>query len=230
MIFNEFDILKGFKYIRKEYINGHWRYWYEDPVGTTRKGKFGEIFTGFKNDPYGAFKKLLEERRGQVVDVFTVKLPVVIRNSKTGKFEVVKDERIGKPLLIDTNVDLVFGNDKDKVGLDHIIRKHHIRQNDYINLNVLENSIIDTFRTIDLNDPKSQTEIIVDNDKKLIKFTSVDKRGNKVAIGTEIRKDDNGKEMIRHFILTSYDANKKTFEKMNTYQERDKRLKWYEKK
>lgn len=228
MVYN--DILKGFKYIRKEYINGHWKYYYEDPVGVIRKGKFGEIFTGFKNNPHGAFKKLLKERRGQAVDVFTVKLPVVIRDHKTKRLKVINDERTGKPLLTDTSVDLVFGDDRKNVGLDHIIRKHYIRQNDYINMQVLEESIIDTFKTLDVNDPNSQTQITVDNDKKLIKFSAVDGKGNRITIGTEIRQDDSGKEMIRHFILTSYDANKKLREKLNSYKERDKRLKWYENK
>lgn len=230
MLSLEVDILKGFKYIRKEYINGRWKYWYEEPVGITRKGKFGEIFAGFKGNPYGAFKKLFEERHGQAVDVFKIKLPVVIRDEETGKFKVVNDERTGKPLLVDTNVDLVFGDDRDKVGLDHIIRKHHIRINDYPSVQVLEDSIIDTFKTLDVNDPDSQTEITVDSDKKLIKFSAVDKKGNKIAIGTEIRKDDDGNEMIRHFILTSYDVNKKLKEKLNSFNEKEKRLKWYEKK
>lgn len=199
-------------------------------MGGVRKGKFGEIFTDFKNNPYGAFQKLIKERRGQAVDVFNVKLPVIVRDEKTGGFKVVKDERTGYPLLVDTNVDLVFGDDRDKVGLDHIIRKHHIRMNDYMNIQVLEDSIINTFKTLDVNAPESQTEIMIENKKKLIKFSAVDKNGNKIAIGTEIRKDDSGKEMIRHFILTSYDVNKGLKEKLNSFEEKNKRLKWYEKK
>ena len=35
---------------------------------------------------------------------------------------------------------------------------------------------------------------------------------------------------VRHFILTSYDVSRNVWDKMNTNQERQKRLKWYEKK
>lgn len=124
-----------------------------------------------------------------------------------------------------TCVDLMFGDDRKNIGLDHIIRKHYIRMNDYISIQALEDSIIDTFKTVDINDSDSQAQITIDNDKKMIKFSAVDKKGNKIAIGTEIRQDDKGKEMIRHFILTSYDANKKLKDKLNSFSERNKRLK-----
>lgn len=152
------------------------------------------------------------------------------RDEKTGELKVVKDERTGKPLLANTNVDLVFGDDRHDVGLDHIIRKHHIRQNDYISIQALEDSIVNTFRTLDVNDPQSGTETLINNEKRAIKFSSIGKKRNKIVIGTEIRKDDKGKEMIRHFILTSYDVNRQMKEKFNTIEVKKERLKWYEKK
>ena len=97
-------------------------------------------------------------------------------------------------------------------------------------IQALEDSIVNTFRTLDVNDPQIGTEILINNEKKDIKFSSTDKKGNKITIGTEIRQDDKGREMIRHFILTSYDINRQMKEKFNTIKVKKERLKWYEKK
>ena len=61
---------KSFKYIRREWRNGRWRYWYEEPKHTDKealKGGFGEKWKGYKGKPREAFEKLLKEQKKEIL-------------------------------------------------------------------------------------------------------------------------------------------------------------------
>ena len=71
------ELLKSHKYIRREWRNGRWRYWYEEIVGRVSNGRFGKVLTEYVGKPAEAFKRLFKDKRGQAYDVVTVNLPAI---------------------------------------------------------------------------------------------------------------------------------------------------------
>ena len=218
MNLSEYYLLKSFKYIRREWRNGRWRYWYEEPKNNTPKtGGFGTIYTGYEGKPHEAIRKLLREKSGQCANVFSCPLPVLVKNEDTGKWEKAKDED-GNDIMADTDVDLVYGN--SFVGLRHIIEKHYIYNNDYSSLSNLEDAVVGSFE--DINNERPDAEL--DNEKEnLPKFEILDSNNNKLVIQVQIKKDDNGEIQFRHFILTSFDKSRNSSRKKNSAKERKAR-------
>lgn len=183
---------KSFKYIRKFRKNGRWNYVYEEPHYQPQSN-FGEIFDGYKGDSVGAIRKLLKEKSGQCSDVVTAMMPVLYRG-KNGKIQVQKEG--GKPVLIPTSIDYVYG-DENK-GMKHIIDKHFIYHDDYHTIDQLSNAVEYSLKNV------SDAEIQISKHSRF-KFRTVDNKGNRVVVGVEIVKTKRG-DMIRHFVLTSYDT------------------------
>ena len=63
-------------------------------------------------------------------------------------------------------------------------------------------------------------------DKERNNFSVVDNNGIKMVIGIEQNKDDQGKDTVRHFILTSFDiSTKKALNNRQTMEENYEKLK-----
>ena len=149
MTLSEVNILKSFQYIRREWRNGRWRYWYEKPNQKTRdrfKGGFKEQWKGYKGKPREAFNKLLIERKGQVEDAFEAKLPF-IDEDENGKIRYVRNSS-GNLKLMKTGVDLVWGNKYLNSGLEHIIDKHLIRYSHYNTVQEVIDDIVNSFEEL----------------------------------------------------------------------------------
>lgn len=190
---------KSFKYIRREWRNGRWRYWYEEPrVKVASEGKYGKITRRFTGDPRQAFKQLFHDKTGQAFDVVTVNLPA-IDIGQDGKFYEVKQSD-GDSMLVDTPVDLIWGN-KGK-GLKHILLRHYVQQNDFNSIKEVEDTL--TYNLIKLQNLPNSFNIKFIPDKQCYELK--DWRGQLFVVGVELDNDIDGNKVVRHFILTDYDV------------------------
>ena len=212
------DLLKSHKYIRREWRNGRWRYWYEEIVGRVSKGQFGKVLTEYVGKPAEAFKRLFKDKRGQAYDVVTVNLPAIDFDDNGEMYEVIQTD--GKPLNIPTPIDLVWGDNKK--GLFHILLRHFVQQNDFHSIKDAEADISVALKRFETN----SEEFSVKFDKERNNFSVVDNNGIKMVIGIEQNKDDQGKDTVRHFILTSFDiSTKKALNNRQTMEENYEKLK-----
>lgn len=195
------ELLKSHKYIRREWRNGRWRYWYEEIVGRVSNGRFGKVLTEYVGKPAEAFKRLFKDKRGQAYDVVTVNLPAIDFDENGEMYEVIQTD--GKPLNIPTPIDLVWGDNKK--GLFHILLRHFVQQNDFHSIKDAEADISVALKRFETN----SEEFSVKFDKERNNFSVVDNNGIKMVIGIEQNKDDQGKDTVRHFILTSFDISTK---------------------
>ena len=206
---------KGFKYLRKEFRNGKWKYFYQETRGDKDKKeiskkerkeleeKFGTILEGYANKPKEAFKKVLEEglagRPSQVLGAFNLEIPVFQRG------KIVEGETVNTP------IDFVW-EDKS-VGVKHIMK--HVgnivsevtgKKTDYASIDELVSSMFNMFT--DYKEVKA-----IDNDLTFYGKEKLD--GYKVTIRKRVEgfdKDNNPLE--KHYLVTSYDVSVGEFNKI----------------
>lgn len=195
---------KSFKYIRRFWKNGRWNYVYEEPQREFTPKQWGEVYKGFEGKPKEALNHLLKKQQGQCMDVATVMLPVIYRG-KDGKLKK-RVGKNGKPILIPTSVDVVWGTETK--GFAHILDKHYVKHDDYKSVEDCVDAVAYTLQNFD-------DEPYVQGKDGRFKIKGVDAHGNEVSIGVEVVRAGKSRDLIRHFVLTSYDG---------TRQETDKEL------
>lgn len=201
--------MKSYKYIRREWRNGRWRYWYDtvSPKEQWHKGGFGRIHQGYWHNIHGAFDKLMKEQKGQVEDVFSIKLPFVYIDENTGNWTVAKDKG-GKVINQKVGVDLVWGDRYNDAGLDHIIDKHFQKYDHYHNINDIVDAMDDSVNEINSGSESTNIELdLIDNSGNRLSrpnFVITTPNGNRMVIGTKVMKTDDDKIAVKHFILTSF--------------------------
>lgn len=193
-------ILKSFGYIRREWRNGRWRYWYDDIRGKIVEGKYGKVLKNFVGDPRQAFKALFRMKTGQAYDVVTLKLPAIDVDEKGHVYEVKQVG--GHTMPIDTPIDLVWGNNKK--GLKHILIRHFVQQNDFKSIQEAEDKI--TYNLLKLQRRSDLFDVKFNAGNSV--YEIVNKEGDKFVVEVEVSKDIYGNQAVRHFILTSYDSSK----------------------
>lgn len=238
MNLSEFYLLKSFRkisvkppapysgerphsYIKRERRSYGWRYWYVEPKRHMKTdGGFGEQWQGLRDKPRAAFNKLLVKKKGQVEDVFTARLPFFYRRKGQERFFAAKKN--GKKILVKTGIDLVWGNKHKDIGIDHIIDKHLIKFNHYNNIDEIFRDLQDSFA--ELNKPHSTMGFEVKGMRSgQPQITFITKKGIKLVLGSKVKKLDDGTDLIKFFILTSYEEDEdwKAFE--NTPEERKRK-------
>lgn len=130
----EIYLMKSYKYIRREWRNGRWRYWYDDVKDKFVRGRYGQILRNFVGDPRQAFKALFRGKTGQAYDVVKIKLPAIDVDENGRPYQVYQTG--GEPLLVETPIDMIWGN-VDK-GLKHILLRHFVQQNDFSSIQNVE--------------------------------------------------------------------------------------------
>lgn len=201
-------LLKSFKYIRREWKNGKWKYWYEEPEGTVSKGRFGKILRDYVGNPSGAFKRLFKDKRGQAFDVVTLNLPA-LDIGEDGKFREAY-QPTGEIIYSEVPIDLVWG--KKTEGLFHILLRHFVQQNDFKTISEAEKVISSNLKNFE-ND-SSSFEVKFNEGKQSFEILSKDKK--MFIIAPELGVDSLGQQVVRHFILTSYDNDSTTTFKQNS--------------
>ena len=198
MNLSEYYFLKSFKYIRREWRNGRWRYWYEDIKGSIHNGKFGRILKEYIGDPSGAFKRLFKDKRGQAYDVVTLKLPALYID-ENGKFKEATQPD-GEKIYVNTSIDMVWGS--SGVGLFHILLRHFVQQRDFSSIKEAEEVISSNLKNFE----KDESSYIVqfEEEKQSFIITTEDKKLFVIAVEQDM--DSTGEQAVRHFILTSYDT------------------------
>lgn len=221
-------LLKSYKYIRREWQNGHWRYWY-DPVSSKErwyKGGFKEVHgSGYWHKIHNAFDTLMKEQRGQVENVFSIKLSFMYIDGTTGNWTAAKDSN-GSPINQKVGVDLVWGDKRSQIGLEHIIDKHYQQYDHYHALDDIVAAMDDSVR--EMNDGAEATiETVFTRGNRLSvpRYIVTTPNGNRMVIGTRGMVLSNGKIAVKHFILTSFTVDKDWRGQANDYNERNKRLK-----
>lgn len=194
------DIEKSFRYIRREWHNGRWRYWYDDIRGKIVEGKYGKVLKNFVGDPRQAFKALFRMKTGQAYDVVTLKLPAIDVDENDHVYEVRQVG--GHTMPIDTPIDLVWGNANK--GLKHILIRHFVEQNDFKTIHDVENKL--TYNLIKFQ--KDPSSFKVQFNEKLRSYELKNNNDELFIIDVEVSKDIYGNQAVRHFILTSYDSSK----------------------
>lgn len=197
MNLSEYYLLKSFKYIRREWRNGRWRYWYENTRGKFVEGRWGKILKEYVGDPRQAFKRLFKDKGGQAYDVVTLKLPA-LDIDKDGKiYDVTQTD--GKPLVIDTPIDLIWGN--NSYGIRHILKRHYVEQNDFESIEEVENTIAMNLIAFSKRPDLFNAEFDSDTNS----FEILNRKKEKFIIRVEKDVDVYGVEAIRCYVLTSYD-------------------------
>ena len=215
MNLSEFYLLKSFKYIRREWRNGRWRYWYEDARGKLVEGRWGKILKEYVGDPRQAFKRLFRDKGGQAHDVVTLKLPA-LDIDKDGKIYDVTQTN-GKQLIIDTPIDLIWGNSQH--GIRHILKRHYVEQNDFNSIEEVENTI--SMNLIAFSKRPDLFSAKFDDRNNC--FVLKKQNGEKFLIQVEKGTDAYGVETIRCYVLTSYDTSRSKGDKKITDSEEKER-------
>lgn len=208
----EIYLMKSYKYIRREWCNGRWRYWYDDVKDKFVRGRYGQIFRNFVGDPRQAFKALFRGKTGQAYDVVKIKLPAIDVDENGMPYQVYQTG--GEPLLVETPIDMIWGN-VDK-GLKHILLRHFVQQNDFSSIQNVEDVL--TYNLIRFQRYPSSFEVKFN--ERSGAYELLNQRGESFVISVEVSKDLYGNQIVRHFILTSYDSsrskNSKIIEDENT--------------
>lgn len=220
-------LLKSFKYIRREWKNGKWKYWYEEPdMGHIHEGNFGRFLTGFKGEPNKAFRHLFFSKTGQALDVAEFELPVVEYDKKLDKY-VISDKKAV------TGIDLVWGTNGR--GIKHILHNHFLRKNDFNSIEDCERRISAVLKGLEkgriklknITSERPDGTTSVDGIKRVLKLVAETSIGDKLVFDVEMQIVD-GKELFRYFILTDYDntrgARSKTIEDENEIERRNRLL------
>ncbi len=212
--------MKSYKYIRREWVNGRWRYWY-DPVSPKErwyKGGFKDVHgSGYWHRIRDAFDTLMRKQRGQVENVFSVSLPFMYVDDATGNWTVAKDTS-GKPISQKVGVDLVWGDKRSQLGLEHIIDKHYQQYDHYHGLDDIVNAMDDSIQEMNAGAGVNVETVLVDdrgNKLDVPKYIVTTPNGNRMVIGTKKMDFGNGKTAVKHFILTSFVVDKKWRSKAN---------------
>lgn len=212
---------KPHSYIRRARRSYGWRYWYDEPKRHLKeKGGFGEQWQGLRDNPRKTFNKLLVEKNGQVEDVFTAKLPFFYRRKGQGRFFVAKKNN--KKILVKTKIDLVWGNKRANTGIDHIIDKHLIRYSHYNNIDEIFRDLRDSFA--ELNKPHSKIDFEVKGMKSgQPQITFRTKKGIRLILGSKVKTLGDGSDLIKFFILTSFEEDEDWEAFKNTPEERERK-------
>lgn len=137
------------------------------PIGF---GYFGNIYDQFKGKVKEAFDFLISHKEGDLIGVFH------------------RDEL--------SDIDLVWGNDEEGKGLDHIIKKHIERLKDFASVEEAQTKIEDVIKN---------GKIIKDKWDK----ATIENENFRVVIRKNIRDDDgNIIEENKNWVVTSFDNNR----------------------
>lgn len=188
-------LMKSYKYIRREWRNGRWRYWYDEPNGAVTYDR--PIFRQFINNPSAAFQKLFERKRGQALDVATIKLPPIDVDENGQFFEVKQSD--GTQMLIDTPIDLIWGSSTR--GLFHLLLRHFVQQDDFSSVKSVEDYVVQSLHRLSTHPEDFQIKFELDKQS----YKIVDAQGNSFIVGTEVSMASNGMKVVRHFVMTSFD-------------------------
>lgn len=238
MNLSEFYLLKSFRkisvkppapysgerphsYIKRERRSYGWRYWYVEPKRHMKTdGGFGEQWQGLRDKPRAAFNKLLVEKKGQVEDVFTARLPFIYRRDGDAGFTIAKNGN--KRVLVKTGIDLVWGDKEKDTGVDHIIDKHLVKFSHYNNIDEIFRDLQDSFA--ELNKPHSKIKFEVEElENGAPKVTFTTKKGIKIVLGAKLKPLDGDYDMVKFFILTSYEEDEDWAAFENTPEERKRK-------
>lgn len=224
----EIYLMKSYKYIRREWRNGRWRYWYDtvSPKERWYKGGFKGIHQGYWHNIRGAFDKLMKEQKGQVEDVFSIKLPFVYIDENTGNWVIAKDKS-GKVVNQKVGVDLVWGNRKGDVGLDHIIDKHFQKYDHYHSIDDIVDAMDDSVKEMDSSSNVNVETCFVDEDGVNLDhphFVVTTPNGNRMVIAVKKYDDGDGHIAVKHFILTSFVVDEDWMSRRNGASEKDRRI------
>lgn len=193
-------LMKSYKYIRREWRNGRWKYWYDDVKDKFVRGRYGQIFRGFVGDPRQAFKALFRRKTGQAYDVVKINLPAIDIDENGRPYQVYQVG--GEPLMVETSIDMVWG-DADK-GLKHILLRHFVQQNDFSSIKNAEDVL--TYNLIRFQKDPSSFEVKFNERNGT--YELLNQKGESFVISVEVSKDLYGNQIVRHFILTSYDSSR----------------------
>lgn len=194
------EIEKSHKYIRREWRNGRWRYWYEDVRGKIVEGKYGKILKNFVGDPRQAFKALFRAKTGQAYNVVKLQLPAIDVGQDGKPYQVYQVG--GEPLMVETSIDMVWGNVKK--GLKHILLRHFVEQDDFESIGEVENVL--TYNLVKFQ--KNPTSFKVKFNEKTGTYEIRNLKGEVFIVDVEVSKDIYGNPTVRHFILSSYDISR----------------------
>lgn len=224
----EIYLMKSYKYIRREWRNGRWRYWYDtvSPKKRWYKGGFKDIHEGYWHNIRGAFDKLMKEQKGQVEDVFSIKLPFVYIDENTGNWTIAKDKN-GKVINQKVGVDLVWGNRKGDVGLDHIIDKHFQKYDHYHSIDDIVDAMDDSVKEMNSLSNVNVETCFVDEDGVNLDhphFVVTTPNGNRMVIAVKKYDDGNGHIAVKHFILTSFVVDEDWMSRRNGASEKNRRI------
>lgn len=224
----EIYLTKSYKYIRREWRNGRWRYWYDivSPKEQWRKGGFGKIHQGYWHNIHGAFDKLMEEQKGQVEDVFSIRLPFVYIDENTGNWTVAKDKS-GRVINQKVGVDLVWGERNGNVGLDYILDKHFQKYDHYHSIDDIVDAMDDSVKEMNSSSNVNVETCFVDENGVNLdhpNFVVTTPNGNRMVIAVKKYDDGNGHIAVKHFILTSFVVDENWMDRRNLSRERNIRV------
>ena len=215
------DIFKTPQYLARWGYPKHYHYRYYTPkkhnVASYYEG-MGKEVKGFKTTKQ-AFHMVMR-KGGYARNVFSLKLPIVYKNEDNPDEpyrEIIKDED-GNIKFMRIGLDIHYGN--KNIGLRHILLRHYVRNADFKSPTHVINSIYKTL--VEIN--KRGGKLLHKPDANSGKFVFVDSRGYKIVFAQIRKEDDERREMVGSFVLTSYDCTRKESEKERTPEEQAKRL------
>lgn len=157
---------------------------------------------------------LFAQKRGQALDVAEIMLPAIDIDENGKPFEVIQTD--GKQLLVPTSIDLIWGSKKR--GLFHLLLRHFVQQDDFKTIQAAEDFVVGSLKRMKTN-PEDFT-VTFNGSKGSCHI--IDKHGNSFVVGTEFSEDSDGKGLVRHFVMTSYDYRNQNY-KQNGRAEMNKR-------
>lgn len=169
----------------------------------------------------------MKEQKGQVENVFSIKLPFMYIDDTTGNWTVAKDSN-GSPINQKVGVDLVWGDKRSQIGLEHIIDKHYQQYDHYHILDDIVAALDDSVKEMNDGTEATVETVFTDdggNKSGIPKYIVTTPNGNRMVIGTRRMVLNSGKAAVKHFILTSFTVDKDWRGQANDYNERNKRLK-----
>lgn len=203
---------KSFKYIRKFWKNGRWNYVYEEPNGRVSYNR--PVYRQFVGKASDAIKHLFAQKRGQALNVAEIMLPAIDIDENGKPFEVIQTD--GSQHFVPTSIDLIWGS-KTK-GLFHFLLRHFVQQDDFKTIQAAEDFVVGSLKRM----KTSPGDFTVTFNRDKGSYRIIDKSGNSFIVGTEFSEDSNGKGLVRHFVMTSYDYRNPDY-KQNSRTEMNKR-------
>lgn len=189
-------LLKSYKYIRRAWINGRWRYWYEEPKGRPTSTRFGNVLNEYEGKPREAFARIYHDKGGIAENIAVLSLPTVYidENSKIVEARDENSKRIYQP----TPIDFAWGN--KNVGLKHLLIDHYVKEDNFKSVKDAEQTVVRVLQKFQ-NDPTSfSVEFSDENDV----FVLTSKEKERMVIAIEKSVDTKGNQIVRWFILTSF--------------------------